>query len=142
VATVERDARLRKGRQPVSFTTDWALTTRQRPVYGEFLFEVGQKAARAAIKPSGAVLPGFVRGIGTAPDRLRAADEGRKDCFRDAYHADEQEPVRIEVPRVRDDSFEPQIIPKHARRFTGFDDKVIAMYARGMTVREVQGFFA
>jgi putative transposase len=50
--------------------------------------------------------------------------------------------VRIEVPRVRDDSFEPQIIPKHARRFTGFDDKVIAMYARGMTVREIQGFFA
>jgi transposase-like protein len=51
-------------------------------------------------------------------------------------------PVRIEVPRDRDGSFEPQIIPKHARRFTGFDDKVIAMYARGMTVREIQGFLA
>jgi transposase-like protein len=50
--------------------------------------------------------------------------------------------VRIEVPRDRDGSFEPQIIPKHARRFTGFDDKVIAMYARGMTVREIQGFLA
>jgi transposase-like protein len=106
------------------------------------LFEVRKKAARAAIKPSGAVLPGLVRGIGTAPDRLRAADEGRKEFSRDAYHADEQEPVRIEVPHVRDDSFEPQIIPKHARRFTGFDDKVIAMYARGMTVREIQGFLA
>jgi transposase-like protein len=33
-------------------------------------------------------------------------------------------------------------LPKHARRFTGFDDKVIAMYARGMTVREIQGFLA
>jgi transposase-like protein len=51
-------------------------------------------------------------------------------------------PVRIEVPRDRDGSFEPLIIPKHARRFTGFDDKVIAMYARGMTVREIQGFLA
>ncbi|MGV1015605.1 MAG: IS256 family transposase, partial [Methyloceanibacter sp.] len=51
-------------------------------------------------------------------------------------------PVRIEVPRDRDGSFEPQIIPKHTRRFTGFDDKVIAMYARGMTVREIQGFLA
>jgi len=51
-------------------------------------------------------------------------------------------PVRIEVPRDRDGSFEPQIIPKHARRFTGFDDKIIAMYARGMTVREIQGFLA
>ncbi|WP_039901768.1 IS256 family transposase, partial [Paraburkholderia hospita] len=33
-------------------------------------------------------------------------------------------------------------IPKHERRFTGFDDKIIAMYARGMTVREIQGFLA
>jgi transposase-like protein len=51
-------------------------------------------------------------------------------------------PVRIEVPRDRDGSFEPQIIPKHARRFVGFDDKIVAMYARGMTVREIQGFLA
>jgi len=49
-------------------------------------------------------------------------------------------PLRIEVPRDRDGSFEPLLIPKHERRFTGFDDKIIAMYARGMTVREVQGF--
>jgi len=49
-------------------------------------------------------------------------------------------PLRIEVPRDRDGSFEPLLIPKHERRFTGFDDKIIAMYARGMTMREVQGF--
>lgn len=48
--------------------------------------------------------------------------------------------VRIEVPRDRTGSFEPLLIPKHARRFTGFDDKIIAMYARGMTVREIRGF--
>ena len=46
----------------------------------------------------------------------------------------------IEVPRDREGSFEPLIIPKHARRFTGFDQKIIAMYARGMTVREIQGY--
>jgi len=51
-------------------------------------------------------------------------------------------PLRIEVPRDRDASFEPLLIPKHERRFTGFDDKIIAMYARGMTVREVRGFLA
>ena len=51
-------------------------------------------------------------------------------------------PVRIEVPRDRAGSFEPQIIPKHERRFTGFDDKIVAMYARGMTVREIQGYLA
>ncbi len=49
-------------------------------------------------------------------------------------------PVRIEVPRDRAGSFEPQIIGKHERRFTGFDQKIVAMYARGMTVREIQGY--
>ncbi len=48
--------------------------------------------------------------------------------------------VRIDVPRDRQGSFEPLLIPKHERRFTGFDDKIIAMYARGMTMREIQGF--
>ena len=50
--------------------------------------------------------------------------------------------LRIEVPRDREGSFEPQLIGKHERRFTGFDDKIIAMYARGMTVREIQGFLS
>jgi transposase-like protein len=54
----------------------------------------------------------------------------------------ERGPVRIELPRDRDGSFEPILIPKHERRFTGFDDKIIAMYARGMSVREIQGFIA
>jgi transposase-like protein len=49
-------------------------------------------------------------------------------------------PVAIEVPRDRDGTFEPQLIGKHERRFTGFDDKVIALYARGLTVREIQAF--
>src|ERR1044072_2432426 len=51
-------------------------------------------------------------------------------------------PVDIEVPRDREGSFEPLIVGKHERRFTGFDQKIIAMYARGMTVREIQGYLA
>jgi putative transposase len=47
-------------------------------------------------------------------------------------------PLRIEVPRDRHGAFEPQIVGKHERRFTGFDDKIIALYSRGLTVREVQ----
>jgi len=47
--------------------------------------------------------------------------------------------VEIAVPRDREGSFEPQIVPKHERRFDGFDDKIISMYARGMTTREIQG---
>jgi len=49
-------------------------------------------------------------------------------------------PVAIEVPRDREGSFEPLIVGKHERRFTGFNQKIIAMYARGMTVREIQGY--
>jgi putative transposase len=48
--------------------------------------------------------------------------------------------IRIEVLRNRDGSFAPLLIPRHERRFTGFDDKIVAMCARGMTVCEVQGF--
>ncbi|TXI81839.1 MAG: IS256 family transposase [Crocinitomicaceae bacterium] len=43
----------------------------------------------------------------------------------------------IEVPRDRHGSFEPQLIPKHQTRWNGFDDKIISLYARGMTVREI-----
>lgn len=45
----------------------------------------------------------------------------------------------IEIPRDRDSSFEPLIIPKGQTRFAGFDDKIISLYSRGMTTREIQG---
>jgi putative transposase len=48
--------------------------------------------------------------------------------------------VRIEVPRDRAGSFEPMLVGKHERRFAGFDERIIAMYARGMSVREIQAF--
>lgn len=44
----------------------------------------------------------------------------------------------IETPRDRECSFEPQLISKHQTRWTGFDDKIISLYSRGMTVREIQ----
>src|SRR5262245_40896292 len=47
--------------------------------------------------------------------------------------------VEIEVPRDREGEFEPQIVGKHQRRFDGFDDKILSMYARGMSTREIQG---
>src|SRR5687767_13986571 len=51
-------------------------------------------------------------------------------------------PLPIEVPRDREGTFEPRLLAKHERRFTGFDDKILALYARGMTVREIQAFLA
>jgi putative transposase len=47
--------------------------------------------------------------------------------------------LEIEVPRDRASTFEPQILPKHQTRFSGFDDKIVSMYARGMTTREIEG---
>ena len=50
--------------------------------------------------------------------------------------------VEIAVPRDRAGSFEPQLIAKGQTRFDGFDDKILSLYARGMTVREIQGHLA
>ena len=48
-------------------------------------------------------------------------------------------PLPLDIPRARDASFEPHLVAKHQRRLSGFDDKVIAMYARGMSTREIAG---
>jgi transposase-like protein len=50
----------------------------------------------------------------------------------------ENGPLQVEIPRDRDGSFDPVLIPKHERRFTGFDDKIIALYARGTTMYEAR----
>jgi putative transposase len=47
--------------------------------------------------------------------------------------------VEIEIPRDRNGEFEPQLVKKHQKRFDLFDDKIISMYARGMTTRDIQG---
>jgi putative transposase len=47
--------------------------------------------------------------------------------------------VPIDVPRDRNGTFEPKIVAKHQRRFPGFDDKILSMYARGMSTRDIQG---
>jgi transposase-like protein len=50
--------------------------------------------------------------------------------------------MRIETPGDRDGSFEPLLLPKHARRITAFDDSIVSLYAGGLTVREIQGYLA
>ena len=47
--------------------------------------------------------------------------------------------MTIELPRDRQSSFEPKIITKHQTHWRGFDDKILSLYARGMTTREIQG---
>jgi len=47
--------------------------------------------------------------------------------------------IELEVPRDRQSTFDPQLIAKYQRRFPGFDDKIVSMYARGMSTREIVG---
>ena len=58
---------------------------------------------------------------------------GRKSVLTDTGR------MALEVPRDRPASFDPQLIAKYQRRFPGFDDKIISMYARGMSTREIAG---
>jgi putative transposase len=47
--------------------------------------------------------------------------------------------IELEIPRDRQATFDPQLIAKYQRRFPGFDDKIVSMYARGMSTREIVG---
>ena len=47
--------------------------------------------------------------------------------------------MEVSIPRDRQSHFDPKLIEKHCRRLPGFDDKVISMYARGMSTREIKG---
>src|SRR5262249_11405537 len=50
----------------------------------------------------------------------------------------EHGPVRIETPRDREGSFDPKIVRKRQRRFEGFDEKILALYSRGMSTRDIE----
>ena len=68
----------------------------------------------------------------------RGTGNSRNGATRKTLRTDEG-PLTVSVPRDRAASFEPQIVGKHQRHFDGFDERILAMYAGGMTVREIQG---
>lgn len=72
-----------------------------------------------------------------APDGRRGSNVRNGSSPKTLKGDDGELPIR--VPRDRDGSFEPKVVPKHQRHFDGFDDKIMSMYARGMSVREIQG---
>ena len=54
----------------------------------------------------------------------------------------DQGPVPIDTPRDRDGSFEPKIVRKRQRRFVGFDEKILALYSRGLSTRDIEAHLA
>lgn len=78
---------------------------------------------------------GYAKGEGKAARRENTRNGGsRKRIITDNGTMD------LAIPRDREGSFAPQIVPKGKRRLTGFDERILALYARGMTVREIQAF--
>lgn len=69
----------------------------------------------------------------------KTSDNRRNGSYGKTLIDEEGHRLTIEVPRDREGEFEPELIPKGVRRFSGFDDKVISLYARGMTMSEIQG---
>ena len=109
------------------------------PMTGEAVNAASLAFKRALIERAmGAELSHHL-GYSSGEDKPEAATNHRNGATGKTVLTDNG-PLRIEVPRDREGSFAPLLIPKHERRFTGFDDKIIAMYARGMTMREMRGF--
>ena len=142
----------KRPRKPAAGTPENPLPAVPKELIDRFLAEGGTMSAEAVQAASMAFKKALIERamqgelshhLGYPSGAARPAETGNQRNGSTAKTVRTQDgPVRIEVPRDRNGSFEPILIPKHARRFTGFDDKIVAMYARGMTVREIQGFLA
>jgi putative transposase len=69
---------------------------------------------------------------------VKQTDNSRNGSYSKTLIDEEGNKIPIDVPRDREGKYSPQFIPKGVRRFEGFDEKVISLYARGMTVREIR----
>ena len=109
------------------------------PMTGEAINEAGLAFKKALVEASLNAELSHHLGYEAGADRPEPATNQRNGSMAKSVLTGDGK-IRIETPRDRDGSFEPLLVPKHARRFTGFDDKVTALYARGLTVREIQAY--
>ena len=71
-------------------------------------------------------------------ERIGKSNENRRNGSSKKTVKSDQGEITLDIPRDRNGEFEPQVVPKHHTRIAGFDDKILALYARGMTVRDIQ----
>jgi putative transposase len=71
-------------------------------------------------------------------ERLGKSKENRRNGTSKKTVKSDQGEIALDIPRDRNGDFEPLLVPKHHTRIAGFDDKILALYARGMTVRDIQ----
>mgnify|MGYP001791860234 CR=1 FL=1 len=82
---------------------------------------------------SSVALPG-----GSVESRDAAAAKNRRNGHSQKTVRGELGELTLDIPRDRNGAFEPQLIAKHQRRLSGFDDKILALYAKGLTTRDIQ----
>ncbi len=78
--------------------------------------------------------------LGYPEGGARGPDGNARNGFTPKALRTESGPIALEIPRDRDGSFAPQVVPKGARRLPGFDETVLMRYARGVSTRELQAF--
>jgi transposase-like protein len=80
--------------------------------------------------------------LAVSPDSSRAASTKKRKNRRNGHSPKtiqgDMGKLPLEIPRDRDSTFEPQLIGKHQRRLSGFDEKILALYAKGLTTRDIQ----
>lgn len=74
----------------------------------------------------------------TEGDSPKEEQKNRRNGHSSKRVRTDQGEIKLAQPRDREGTFSPMIVPKHERTFNGFDDKIVSMYARGMTVREIR----
>jgi len=77
-------------------------------------------------------------GYGKHGRRRSPGGDARNGHSRKTLRSDDGR-IEVKVPRDRDGDFEPVLVPKGQRHFDGFDDAIVSLYSRGLTVREIQG---
>lgn len=71
-------------------------------------------------------------------ERVGKSGENRRNGYSKKTITTDQGQSEVQIPRDRNGSFEPYLVPKNQTRIAGFDDKILALYARGMTTRDIQ----
>jgi putative transposase len=111
----------------------------ERMLNTEMDVHLGRYASASATDPQQALAEGSAASEPVAPsaDPGKRAPNRRNGRSKKTVRADLGE-LTIATPRDRDGTFEPQLIGKHQRRVPGFDEKILALYAKGMTTRDIQ----
>jgi putative transposase len=108
-------------------------TALERMLNEEMAVHLGRRTrpATANLMLSGADAP-------TAGDTAVPTVKNRRNGHSRKTVSGDRGDINLQTPRDRNGSFEPQLIAKHQRRLAGFDDKILALYAKGMTTRDIQ----